>query len=142
LYFYRTNGETTEPLFSALMKQIGVKPASKCEGLREFQKHGWVLVDATYKPVNELGNRGRKRDLMILADYDDLVLDLKELLGTRWSKTPIVLIKANVCRLLGPKLKWREFNVLNKDDQIVPFPSNGWQAKFDERFRAIVRGMA
>jgi hypothetical protein len=46
-YFYNPAGVINEPLFSALMQQLGVKPTSKEEGLREFQRRGWILLDAT-----------------------------------------------------------------------------------------------
>ena len=62
LYFYNSDGRVSEPLFSALMKQLGVKPRTKPEGLTEFQKRGWALVDATYEPVNGLTGRGRDLD--------------------------------------------------------------------------------
>ena len=39
------------------MKQLGVRPGTKLEGLVEFQKQGWALVDATYEPVD--GRVGR-----------------------------------------------------------------------------------
>ncbi len=52
LYFYNPVGAVSEPLFSAFMQQIGVKPRSKDEGLRSFHQKGWLLADATYEPVN------------------------------------------------------------------------------------------
>ena len=39
-YFYNPNGEVSEQLFKALMEQVGVKPKTKLEGLREFQNRG------------------------------------------------------------------------------------------------------
>jgi hypothetical protein len=50
-YFYDPTGATSEWLFAALMKQIGFSPSNKEEGLREFQRRGWILIDATYEPV-------------------------------------------------------------------------------------------
>jgi hypothetical protein len=134
-YFYDPDGEVSEPLFNALMKQLGIQPKTKFEGLREFQKRGWVLVDATYEPVNARDKPGR--DLVIARDYQELCGDLKRLLATRWNGVPLVLIKANVCKLLEPKLKEDWFNVLNKG-RIVYFPSNGHQRDFDRQFREIV----
>jgi hypothetical protein len=52
LYFYNPTGARSEPLFAALMRQLGISPISKENGLLEFQRRGWVLVDATYEPVN------------------------------------------------------------------------------------------
>ncbi len=135
-YFYDPDGHVSEPLFNALMKQLGIpKPKTKCEGLSEFQKRGWALVDATYDPVNALDERGRR--LVICRDYPELCDDLKRLLATRWSAVPLVLIKANVCQLLEPKLKDSGFNVLNKG-RIVYFPATRHQRNFDRQFREIV----
>src|SRR5262245_3929421 len=53
-YFYDPTGATSEPLFAALMKQLRFSASRKEDGLREFQRRGWVLVDATYEPVNHL----------------------------------------------------------------------------------------
>jgi hypothetical protein len=75
--------------------------------------------------------------LVIDADYPLLCGDLKRLLATRWNEVPLVLIKANVCKLLEPKLKEEGFNVLN-EGRMVPFPSHGHQRVFDSRFREIV----
>ena len=134
-YFYNPDGKVSEPLFNALMKQLGIQPKTKFEGLREFQKRGWVLVDATYEPVNALNKRDR--DMVIEGDYSELCGDLKRLLAARWSDVPLILIKANVCRLLEPKLKENGFNVLNKC-RIVYFPASGKQRDFDRQFREIV----
>jgi hypothetical protein len=38
LYFYDAKGKSTEPLFSALMKQLPFSPISKEDGLKEFQR--------------------------------------------------------------------------------------------------------
>ena len=88
-------------LFAALMRQLGFLPPTKEEGLREFQRRGWVLVDATYEPVNKLSRLGRDR--VIERDYPLLRDDLEGLSPDR--STPLVLIKANVCRTLAPKLE-------------------------------------
>ena len=63
-----------------------------------------------------------------------------ELLAARWREVPLILIKANVCRLLKPRLKGDGFNVLN-EERIVPLPGNGNQGVFDQRFREIVPQM-
>ncbi|MCQ4188475.1 hypothetical protein [Methylocystis suflitae] len=134
-YFYNRDGKLSEPLFNALMKQLGIQPETKLEGLRQFQERGWVLVDATYQPVNVHDKRAR--DLVIAQDYRELCSDLRRLLGTLWNRVPLVLIKANVCRLLESKLREDGFNVLNKG-RLVYFPSNGHQHNFDRQFREIV----
>ena len=116
------------------MKQLGIRPNTKSDGLRAFQKKGYVLVDATYDQVNK--HDKRSRDLVIDRDYPLLRDDLKQLLGARWKEVPLILIKANVCRLLEPKLNEDGFNVLNKG-RIVPFPASGNQQRFDRLFRDI-----
>jgi hypothetical protein len=95
-YFYNPAGDTSEPLFSALMRQLPFSPASKEIGLREFKRRGWVLVDATYEPVNL--PKGSKRDKVIARDYHLLRDDLARLSPDR--SVPLILIKKNVCRLL------------------------------------------
>jgi hypothetical protein len=134
-YFYNPDGKVGEPLFKALMKQLGIEPPkTKFEGLSDFQKRGWVLVDATYDPVNAL--RGRRRDLVILRDYPKLCGVLKQLMDTRWSKTPLVLIKVNVCKLLELRLERDGFNVLNKGRKVY-FPARHPHI-FCRQFREIV----
>jgi hypothetical protein len=135
LYFYNPTGARSEPLFAALMKQIGFLPSTKEEGLREFQRRGWVLVDATYEPVNK-GLPNSSRDKVIERDYPLLLDDLARLTPDRSS--PLILIKANVCRLLNPRLVRDGFDVVN-GDRAVPFPSTGQQKKFQQQFAAILR---
>jgi hypothetical protein len=76
LYFYKA-GRTGEPLFAAMMKQLGLSPTTKEDGLRKFQQRGWVLVDATYEPINEF--IGSRRDRIIDRDYPLLLDDLARL---------------------------------------------------------------
>jgi hypothetical protein len=136
-YFYDASGEVTEPLFRALMRELGyISLKTKSEGLRKIKQRGWVLVDATYEQVNALD--GRTRDRVILRDYSQLCDDLKQLLSTRWKKVPLVLTKANVCRLLEPRLKADGFNVLNPPRHVIPFPSNGQQKNFAAKFCEVV----
>jgi hypothetical protein len=135
-YFYDPAGKMSEPLFNALMKQLGIQPKTKIDGLRGFQSRGWVLVDATYEPVNALDKTNK--DLVILRDYEELCGDLKRLLAERWREIPLILIKANVCKLLEPKLNQDGFKVLNKGGT-VRFPASGNQGYFDKQFREIVQ---
>jgi hypothetical protein len=133
-YFYNPAGDASEPLFAALMSQLGFAPTSKESGLREFQQKGWVLVDATYEPVNALD--GPDRDQVIARDYHLLRDDLAAILPDR--SVPIVLIKANVCRLLERKLAEDGFKVLN-NGRVVYFPSTGRQKDFQRQFSAILK---
>lgn len=134
-YFYDPTGAITEPLFSALMKRVGVSPATKDAGLLAFQSRGWILVDATYEPVNSLG--ARQRDKVIMRDHPMLVADLRRLASRR--AFPIILVKANVCRLLEPILKDAGFDVINAG-RCIYFPSSGQQGRFHEQFDAVVVG--
>ena len=127
-YFYDPHGKVSEPLFSALMKQLCIEPKKlegKPEGLREFQNRGWLLVDATYEQVNKYDEPDA--DLVIVRDYPQLCGDLKQLLATRWNEVPLVLIKVNVCKLLEPKLKEDGFNVLNKGRRV--YFSHHWEPR-------------
>jgi hypothetical protein len=132
-YFYDPEGRVTEPLFAALMRQLSISPKSKEQGLLEFQRRGWLLVDATYEPVNKLKSR---RDAVIERDYRLLCEDLAAVMSGQ--SVPLALIKKNVCRQLEPKLKESGFKVLNCGVEI-PFPSGGRQPEFHEKFPSILR---
>ena len=134
-YFYNPEGARTEALFSALMREIDVSPATKDEGLRAFQARGWLLVDATYEPVNKYDDK--QKNEVISRDYELLREDLRRLSPDR--TVSIVLLKANVCRFLEPRLTADGFKVLN-NGRVVYFPSNGRQGQFREQFGAILRG--
>ena len=135
-YFYNPAGADSEPLFSGMMLQLGFAATNKESGLREFQRRGWVLVDATYEPVNSLDRA--TRDSAISRDYHLLRADLAALLPDR--SIPIILIKANVCHLLEPKLKKDGFNVLNRGCAVY-FPSHGRQPEFHQQFGAILKSL-
>ena len=51
---------------------------------------------------------------------------------------PVILLKANVCRLLEPKLREDGFNVINNGSPIY-FPSNGRQPDFHRQFEVILK---
>jgi hypothetical protein len=133
-YFYNPEGSAKEHLFAALMKQLGAKPKTKEDGLREFQRRGWVLVDATYRPVNGLGLR--ERDAVISADYPLLRDDLAAMLPDK--SVPIILVKVNVLRLLQRRLMDDDFSVIN-GDIVVYFPSHGRQRDFQRQFGAVLK---
>jgi hypothetical protein len=135
-YFYKPTGFTGELLFSALMKQIDFSPTTKEIGLREFQRRGWFLVDATYQPVNQLDDK--IADQIILGDYLLLVADLNELTPDR--RVPVILIKKNVCQLLESKLLKDGFNVLNKGT-VIPFPFGYHRKDFHDKFRTLSRSV-
>ena len=122
-YFYDENGKLFEPLFSAMMKLLHFNPKNKADGLKRFADSGCLIVDATYEPVSDLS--ARKRNDIILNDYNILIADLFNLENTNTFN--IVLVKANIFRLLESRLKADGFNVLNSE--VIPFPSHGHQKK-------------
>ncbi len=124
-YFYDETGKTTEPLFSAFMKFLNYSPSDKKDGLEHFKSNGYFLVDATYKQVNKL--KGKIRDYTILSDYNRLIDDLENMCPEK--NVPIILVKANICRMFDERLTERGFNILNKGI-VIPFPSHGHQKKF------------
>jgi hypothetical protein len=134
LYFYDPSGKVSEPLFSALMRQIGCSPSDKAEGLGELRRKGWLLVDATYQQVD----KDKRRDETIVAEYPLLLGDLTRISPDK--SVPVVLIKANVCRLLAPRLLADGFTVLNQGIDIY-FPSHGNQPKFHQQFSATINAV-
>jgi len=111
---------------------LSYKPKDKNDGLTYFQKRGFILVDATYHPVNHL--RGKTRDTAIMGDSQLLIDDLNELFGT--DDIPLLLIKANICRMLEKKLLLNKFKVIN-NGVVVPFPSTGQQKRFQKKIKLI-----
>ena len=134
-YFYNAEGLSTGPLFTALMRQLDFVPTVKRDGLTEFQRRGWVLIDATYKPVDKFKNNA-DRSKIIEQDYEQLRADLVSLIFNR--SVPLILIKKNVCRILEPKLREDGFNVLN-GGRVVYFPGSGRQGDFHRQFGAILK---
>ncbi len=115
LYFYKPDGRVKEPLFAAMMKQLDFKCSKKLDGLQHFKQRGWVLVDATYEPVDGLSDS--VRTAIIKRDYELLCCDLRSLTPDRSAR--LVLIKTNVCQILEPMLQ-DEFKVLNRGT-VIPF---------------------
>src|SRR6266487_1417661 len=69
-YFYNPTGAASELLFSTLMGQLGAPRLTKENGLLVVQRRGWVLLDATYEPVNKF--TATERDRVIIRDYHRL----------------------------------------------------------------------
>jgi hypothetical protein len=87
---------------------------------------------ATYTPVNNLDNK--EADAIIDRDYPLLVEDLRKHAGP---ETAIVLVKANVCTALEPKLNDAGFKVFN-DGVSSRFPGTGNQGKFRTAIRKVL----
>ena len=117
------------------MTLLNKNPKTKKEGLVFFQKTGHLLVDATYKPINKLSDKIRNETIM--ADFENLITDLKSLGGIE--KYDIILVKANICRLLEPKLKTDGFNIRN-NGIVIPFPSTGQQPNFYKTMGRVYGG--
>ena len=133
-YLYNPAGRTSEWLFTALMRQLGHMPTTKEDGLRELQRRGWILVDATYEPVDGISDP--EADKVIVRDFPHLRDDLIKM--TPDKSTPIILVKANVCSLLEPRLKADGFNVLNAGSTVY-FPSTGQQNRFRQQFGLLLQ---
>ena len=96
-------------------------------------------MDATYQPVDKLAkDASHDRDDVIARDYSLLIDDLASLMPNR--SVPLVLIKANVCRILEPLLSKDGFSVLNGSRPIY-FPSHGRQTEFKSQFSAVLSGL-
>ncbi len=132
LYFYNTNGEVIEPLYSAFMNFFNVAFNTKHEGLQWFADNGYFLVDATYIPVNNITPAAREQT--ILNDYEKLKSDLKSLIKSKDVK--IIIVKCTLYDQLYIKLMDDNFNVINGKIR-VPFPSHGHQNEFQTNLRLI-----
>jgi hypothetical protein len=118
-----------------MMKDVlEIEPKTKDEGLREFADRGYLLIDATYRPVNYAHLSNKERNALILAELPILVEDLRKHtdLGTK-----LVLAKTNICRLFDTTLTAHGFEVLNRG-KIIPFPSTGQQNKFRAAVRQVL----
>lgn len=137
-YFYDEDGEPSEPLFKAMMEVIDSKPADKVSGLAEFAKRGLLIIDASYTPVNHHKD-GKYRDEKVMVWYPALKKDLIKLSPD--SNIPLILVKANICRLLEAPLKKDGFKAVN-DGVIIPFPSTGQQGKFRKQIAEVLGRVA
>jgi hypothetical protein len=132
-YFYNPNGLVTEQLFGAMMRLLGLSPKDKNAGLQEFQRRGFIVVDASYEPVNGLADKAR--DKKILESFPALVRDLISFDSAR--NTPLILVKANICTLLRPRLDREGFAIANHNEKI-PFPGSGRQKEFHEKTKSVL----
>jgi hypothetical protein len=133
-YFYDTKGEASEPLFRAIMDSLmGISPNTKEEGLAAFKAAGYLLLDATYEPIND--KPPKERNAILKRDAAELMQYLFYSCPKR--RPPIVLIKRNVCQILEPILMDAGLNVSNQG-RVVQFPTHGNQPKFKASFAAVL----
>lgn len=135
MYFYNDSGRPSEPLFRVMMKTVFNRTfETKKEGLKNFSAKGFILVDPIYKPVDKIDDE--LADQEILKNYKNFIADLNSLMVNK--NTPIVLVKANIHKILSQKLISDEFNVINKDYNI-PYPIHYHQLKFSNAIRKIIK---
>lgn len=89
------------------------------EYLQRFCDDGYYLLDAARCPVNDHSKQSKKNAIKSCSSLY-LLPEIKQL-----QPSAILLIKANVYRMLRQWLVDEGFRVLN--DRFIPFPSNGWQ---------------
>ncbi|MGA2903014.1 MAG: hypothetical protein ABSD98_04230 [Candidatus Korobacteraceae bacterium] len=136
-YFYYEHVKCEDWLWIALMKALYPSKwgrttererQRKAWWLLEFQKSGFLLIDAVKEPICG-GNR--KRVKLIDSAAHDLIAEIQKI-----KPKQIVLIKATVYKALFDKLRDGGFPVVN--EKSLPFPSSGRQSEFAVEFRRLV----
>jgi len=134
-YFYNTNGKVSEILFRSFMEVLfNIKPNTKEAGLKQFSEEGFLLVNPIYTPINKIPDK--KADEMILENYPNFVDDLKGIMKNNL-KTPIILVKSNICKILEGKMLNNGFNVINKG-AMIPFPMHYHFKDFSEKIKILL----
>lgn len=134
-YFYNPEGKISEVLFRAMMQSVlEANPSTKEEGLKKFAEEGFVLINPIYEPVDKLPDK--KADELILKNYSNFLLDLKKTIDEDYS-IPIILVKANICRILETPLKKDGFNILNKG-MVIPFPLHYHLPDFTTKIKSLI----
>jgi 8-oxo-dGTP pyrophosphatase MutT (NUDIX family) len=80
--------------------------------LQSVHLHIQLLIDATYTSVNHPHLSSRERNALILQDLPSLIEELRKYIA---ADTGVVLVKANVCELLGapaPRRRCRQDGAL------------------------------
>ncbi len=121
-YFYKPEGKISEPLFKNFMEAMDIPHSTKAEGLKEFARRGYFLIDATYTPVNGIKDTW-KRTEAIFRDFCSFFKDLRFTVGKN-KHVLVVFVKVNVFDLYAPFIRG-EYNMI---DERIPFPSR-WNRK-------------
>jgi hypothetical protein len=91
-YFYDPSNGFHGPLFTAMMRDVlEFEPDSKERGLHEFANRGYLVLDATYQPVNGEGITASERRDIVEGSFEGLVEELHRYGG---EDTGIVLVEA------------------------------------------------
>ncbi len=130
-YFYDPKGNKNEYLFKIMMKFIDYDPEDKSDGLREFSKRGYLLVDSTYNQINGI-KKPKDRNYEIVVNIPNLVNDLKKIINNK--RVKVIPIKKNVCKIVSGPLESLGFKVLNED---IPFPDPSQTAIFFEKLNLL-----
>jgi len=137
-YFYFEQVHQHDNLFVAMVRalygadvvSLGRNSNTKIELLKRFKKDGYFLIDAVEFP---LGGSPSDRKRMILKHVDQLIARLKRICHR---DIKIILIKANIYRLLAGELKKKGFNILNTKP--LPFPMYQHKSSFTDNLKKLL----
>ena len=144
-YFYDKTGKTSETLFSRMMEFMDFKDyENKKEGLEEFQKRGYFLVDTTYEPVNNIRD-DYKRNKKVINNIPSLINDLEEIFQRAGIKqkgrVKIIIVIKPICRMLRGILKELGYKIINDDGHInqedIPFPDPSCVREFLDKLKKL-----
>lgn len=134
-FFYFEKVEKADYLFLGIMEVLNEErkneylekcrpPEMKKKMLEKFKKQGFFLLDLLELPSHHYNNLKQARAHAVpgLIDRIDEVIN---------KNTPIILIKATVYKALFGILRDKGYKVIEVP---IPFPSNGWQTQFREKF--------
>ena len=139
-YFYFEDVAESDWLFLGIMKALLPReihgynrdPAWKAKLLTAFQADGFWLLDCVDAPLIGAPTKTKRR-AEYLRQRSDLIRRIAGLqkTGDIDSRTPIILVKANVYVAFFAPLSAAGYNVV---DEQIPFPSSGRQGEFAVRF--------
>lgn len=137
-YFYFDKATGRDGLFRETMKALGLFPEdSKMQKgfdkkplLKEFQRLGFFVVDASYTPVNGFPNPKRRRT--IIGDIPRLVDETRKL-----NPEKILIVKASIFAVVKSALREAGFGGKILNERALPFPSHGHQKTYRQMLRDL-----